>query len=119
LKIIDGEDFDLRSPLRGRKGRRDLRLEERKQMPVRYRVDPRGVPEDKAALRLGLTPGQFQECRPRLFARNFPRPDPDTGMFGTRRRNGIISSSNSLLKTYAPVQKEAVRAADKARKMGR
>jgi hypothetical protein len=36
---------------------------------------------EKAARRLHLTPGDFQQKLPELFDRGFPRPDPTTGMF--------------------------------------
>ncbi|UEM08628.1 hypothetical protein J4G43_028125 [Bradyrhizobium barranii subsp. barranii] len=48
---------------------------------VRYRVEPGDVPPEKAARRLHLTLDRFNELLPRLQARGFPPPDPDTGMF--------------------------------------
>jgi hypothetical protein len=48
---------------------------------VRFRVDPGDVPPEKAARRLHLTLTEFLEKLPRLRARGFPAPDPDTGMF--------------------------------------
>lgn len=48
---------------------------------IRYRVDPADVPAEKAARRLHLTAAQFGEALPRLLARGFPAPDPDTGMY--------------------------------------
>jgi hypothetical protein len=44
-------------------------------------VDPGDVPAEKAARRLHLTPSQFEVVKDRLFARGFPRADPDTGMY--------------------------------------
>jgi hypothetical protein len=49
---------------------------------IRFRVDPGDVPPEKAGRRLGLTLDQFNEVLPRLLARGFPVPDPDTGNFG-------------------------------------
>ena len=48
---------------------------------LRFRVDPRDVPAEKAARRLHLTPAEFRGKLPELLARDFPRPDPTTGMF--------------------------------------
>jgi hypothetical protein len=64
------------------------------------RVDPRDVPRDKAARRLGLSIAEFEAVEARLYARGFPRPDPDTGLFDLKavenwmdRRSGLTSSS--------------------------
>ena len=46
---------------------------------MRFRVEPRDVPPDAAARRLGLTLDVFRDALPRLIARGFPAPDPDTG----------------------------------------
>jgi hypothetical protein len=48
---------------------------------VRFRVDPADVPPEKAARRLHITLDRFVELLPRLLARGFPAPDPDTGCF--------------------------------------
>ena len=48
---------------------------------IRFRVDPRDVPAEKAARRLHLTPGEFAAKLPELLRRGFPAPDPTTGMF--------------------------------------
>jgi hypothetical protein len=48
---------------------------------VRFRVDPGDVPPEKAARRLHLTLEKFNEILPRLLARGFPGPDPDTGYY--------------------------------------
>ena len=66
---------------------------------IRHRVDPRDVPAEKAARRLGLTLAAFEEVKDRLFARGFPRPDGDTGLFDLKavedwmdRRSGLTST---------------------------
>src|SRR5262245_3230423 len=51
---------------------------------LRFRVDPRDVPAEKAARRLHLTPVEFRAKLPELLARDFPRPNPTTGMFDLR-----------------------------------
>jgi len=48
---------------------------------IRYAVDPRDVPAEKAARRLHLTATLFEALLPELNARGFPRPDPTTGMY--------------------------------------
>src|SRR5450631_2792594 len=48
---------------------------------IRFRVDPRDVPAEKAARRLHLTPAEFGAKLPALLIRGFPGPDPTTGMF--------------------------------------
>ena len=48
---------------------------------IRYRIDPRDVPPEKAARRLHLTLAGFDLVREELHARGFPRPDPTTQMF--------------------------------------
>lgn len=42
---------------------------------------PRDVPPEAAARRLGLSLEAFTVALPRLEARGFPRPDPDTRNF--------------------------------------
>jgi hypothetical protein len=48
---------------------------------IRFPVDPRDIPAEKAARRLHLTPAEFRAKLPALLARGFPRPDTTTGMF--------------------------------------
>jgi hypothetical protein len=48
---------------------------------IRFRVEPRDIPVEKAARRLHLTTTEFQAKLPALLARGFPRPDPTTSMF--------------------------------------
>ena len=66
---------------------------------IRFAIDPRDVPLVKAARRLGLTEAEFVNVRDKLFARGFPRPDPDTGLFDLKaiedwmdRRSGLVSA---------------------------
>jgi len=48
---------------------------------IRFPVEPRDVPAQKAARRLHLTEDQFELKLPDLLARGFPPADPTTGMF--------------------------------------
>lgn len=50
-------------------------------MAIKFIVDPRDVPPEKAARRLGLTLERFAEVLPRLLQRGFPPSDPDTGFY--------------------------------------
>ena len=47
----------------------------------RFRIEPRDVPAQEAARRLGKTLAEFDAILPNLIARGFPKPDPDTGHF--------------------------------------
>jgi hypothetical protein len=46
---------------------------------MRFRVEPRDVPPQLAARRLGMSIEQFNAALPNLIARGFPKPDPDSG----------------------------------------
>lgn len=48
---------------------------------IRFIVEPRDVPPEKAARRLGLSLDRFEELLPRLLSRGFPPSDPDTGNY--------------------------------------
>ena len=48
---------------------------------MRFHVSPRDVPATVAARRLGTTLAAFNLALPKLLARGFPGPDPDTGNF--------------------------------------
>ena len=43
----------------------------------RFRIEPRDVPAQEAARRLGKTLAEFDAILPKLIARGFPKPDPD------------------------------------------
>ncbi len=51
---------------------------------LRFRVDPRDMPAEKVARRLGLSVARFDQVLERLYSRGFPRPDPDTGMHDSK-----------------------------------
>ncbi|MER8560114.1 hypothetical protein [Mesorhizobium sp. M0578] len=50
-------------------------------MNIRFQVEPRDVPPEKAARRLGLTLERFVDLLPKLLSRGFPASDPDTGNY--------------------------------------
>jgi hypothetical protein len=49
---------------------------------MRFRIEPRDVPPEAAARRLGKTFAEFDAALPDLVARGFPQADPTTGNFG-------------------------------------
>jgi hypothetical protein len=51
---------------------------------MRFHVEPRDVPTEMAAKRLGKTLAEFNASLPNLIARGFPSADPDTGNFDLR-----------------------------------
>jgi hypothetical protein len=48
---------------------------------MRFRIEPRDVPQEVAARRLGKTLAEFNAAMPDLVARGFPQADPTTGNF--------------------------------------
>jgi len=50
-------------------------------MAPRFRIEPRDIPPEHAARRLGMTTEAFRSALPNLIARGFPNADPDTGNF--------------------------------------
>ncbi len=50
-------------------------------MSIRFRIEPRDVPRQAVARRLGLTEAEFDARYDNLIARGFPAPDVDTGNF--------------------------------------
>jgi len=48
---------------------------------MRFRIEPRDVPPELAARRLGKTRAEFEAALPDLLARGFPQRDPTTGNF--------------------------------------
>jgi hypothetical protein len=51
---------------------------------MRFHVEPRDIPPEIAAKRLGKTLAEFNASLPNLIARGFPAADPDTGNFDLR-----------------------------------
>ena len=69
---------------------------------VRFPVDPRDVPPEKAARRLHLTLGEFERVLPRLLQRGFPRPDPDTGNYDLKAVDQWMDNRSSLTPANQP-----------------
>jgi hypothetical protein len=75
-----------------------------RQAGIRYRVDPRDVPPEKAARRLHLTLARFNELLPNLIKRGFPKPDPDTAMFDLDAIDLWRKSRHSSVQSIALVE---------------
>lgn len=63
---------------------------------IRCPVDPRDVPQAKAARRLGMSEAEFVEKREALFARGFPRPDPTTDRYDLKAVDAWMDQRSSL-----------------------
>jgi hypothetical protein len=48
---------------------------------IRFKIEPRDIPAEKAARRLHLSLDEFRTKLPELVKRGFPPADPTTGMF--------------------------------------
>lgn len=76
---------------------------------MHFNIEPRDVPAEHAARRLGLTCARFIQALPGLLARGFPPADPTTGNFDLdavdawrRRRNpDLFGEAGTSLKTGA------------------
>src|SRR5262245_9469433 len=64
---------------------------------IRFPVDPRDVPPEKAARKLHLTLVQFNELLPDLYARGFPRADPTTGMYDLKAIDAWQDARSGLI----------------------
>lgn len=63
---------------------------------IRYKVDPRLVPPQKAARYLHLTLHQFQDALPSLIARGFPHPCPVIGHFDLAAINHWLDRQSGI-----------------------
>lgn len=50
-------------------------------MTIRFPIDPRMVPPEKVARRLGVSAATFRDKRAELEANGFPKPDPVLGNY--------------------------------------
>lgn len=65
-------------------------------MAIRFPVEPRDVPPEKAARRLHLSLPEFEIARARLERRGFPAPDPDTGMYDLKAIDAWMDARHHL-----------------------
>lgn len=71
---------------------------------MRFRIDPRHIPPAKAARRLHLSLFDFEAKRPRLHARGFPKPDPDTGNYDLKAIDDWMDRQSGLTGSPPPQQ---------------
>jgi hypothetical protein len=76
----------------------------------RFKINPRDVPPELAARRLGLSIEAFEDLRADLEARGFPIPDVTTGFYDLKaieawqdRRSGLAGMSVPAAKDAATV----------------
>lgn len=70
---------------------------------IRFPIDPRMVPADKVARRLGVTLASFEAKRAALEAQGFPRPDPVLDTWCLRAVDNWIDARAGLLPATGPV----------------
>jgi hypothetical protein len=63
----------------------------------KFHIEPRDVPAEWAAKRLGMTPADFALALPNLIARGFPQADPDTGNSVCDRPTQSFQAEDSTL----------------------
>jgi hypothetical protein len=73
---------------------------------IRYKVDPRLVPPQKAARYLHLTRHQFEHLLPDLISRGFPRPCPIIGHFDLTAINQWIDLQSGVGRPYLEVSED-------------
>lgn len=71
-------------------------------MTVRFVVEPRMVPPDKVARRLGVTPTVFAEKLPALLASGFPKPDAILGNYCLEAVDRWIDAEAGLTRLADP-----------------
>jgi hypothetical protein len=74
---------------------------------IRFRIEPRDIPPEKAARRLGLTMEQFEHLLPRLLSRGFPASDPDTGNYDLDAIDAWRAARHRRLLPAEPAQEHA------------
>jgi len=75
---------------------------------IRFPVDPRMVPVEKVARRLGVTPAEFAEKRAALEAAGFPAPEPILGTWCLDAVDRWIDSRAGLTKPGVAVSDPAI-----------
>lgn len=82
---------------------------------MRYKVDPRDVPAEKAARRLGITEKAFRDALGDLQRRGFPQADETTGMYDLKAIDAWCDKRNPQLFLTTPTQARDARAIAKQR----
>lgn len=78
---------------------------------VRHKLAPRGISPAKAARYMGLTWADFHKVLPRLSARGYPRPDPDTGMYDLTAINRWMDVQHADNDNLSPADQQRARIA--------
>lgn len=65
-------------------------------MTVRFPIEPRLIPPEKAARRLGLTKAEFDAKRDELEAAGFPAADPLLGNYSLQAVDNWIDARSGL-----------------------
>jgi hypothetical protein len=104
--VDSGNGGRARPQLLGGNGVHELGEGEAEMSAMRYKVNPRDVPTEYAARRLGLGLADFEARLPDLIARGFPAADVTTGFFDLKaieawmdRRSGLAGMSVPMAKT--------------------
>lgn len=77
-------------------------------MTLRFPVDPRMVPVEKVARRLGIGPAEFTEKRAQLEAAGFPAPEPILGTWCLDAVDRWIDARAGLTKPGAAVSDPSI-----------
>jgi hypothetical protein len=78
-----------------------------KTMSPRFKVNPRDVPAEHAARRLGLSLDTFEARLPDLIARGFPSPDSTTSFYDLKAIEAWMDRRSGLAGMSVPVAKDA------------
>jgi hypothetical protein len=71
-------------------------MEMLKMSSIRFRIDPRDIPAEKAARRLGLSEKSFRALLSNFIKRGFPKPDPDTGLYDLKAIDNWMDKRSGL-----------------------
>ena len=63
----------------------------------RFELVPRGLTNNEVAHYLGLSATKFSAIKPKLLARGFPTPDPDTGRTDLKAVDSWWDTQSSLV----------------------
>lgn len=74
---------------------------------MRFKVDPRDVPAEAAARRLGVDLSDFMDRLPDLLARGFPSPDPTTHNYDLKAIDAWMDRRSGLGALSTPIAKDA------------
>jgi hypothetical protein len=74
---------------------------------MRFKINPRDVPAEMAARRLGLSIDGFEDVRADLEARGFPVPDVTTGNYDMAAIDAWMDRRSGIRGAPATVAKDA------------